>query len=56
MSPYLGEPNKANSDRGQEMMKARISIEMEYIEKIIQDKDFEDKPLLWKLRLLRYFF
>jgi creatinine amidohydrolase/Fe(II)-dependent formamide hydrolase-like protein len=56
MKPYLGEPNKANKDRGKEMVEARITIEMEYIDKIINDEEFVDKPLLWNLRLLRYFF
>jgi len=56
MKPYLGEPKKAISDRGQEMVEARISIEMEYIEKTINDQDFQEKPLLWNLRFLRYFF
>ncbi len=56
MKPYLGEPNKANKDRGKEMVKARITIEMEYIDKILNDEEFEDKPLLWNLRFLRYFF
>ena len=56
MKPYLGEPKKAISDRGQEMVEARISIELEYIEKTINDQDFQEKPLLWNLRFLRYFF
>ena len=56
MKPYLGEPKKAISDRGQEMVEARISIEMEYIEKTINDQDFQEKPLLCNLRFLRYFF
>ena len=56
MKPYLGEPNEANIDRGQEMVEARISIEMEYIDKIIKNQEIEEKPLLWSLRFLRYFF
>ncbi|MDZ7671806.1 MAG: creatininase family protein [Halanaerobiales bacterium] len=56
MKPYLGNPSKANKTRGQEMVEARIAIEMEYIEKIINNKNFNEKPLLWKLRFLRYFF
>ncbi|MGM0445876.1 MAG: creatininase family protein [Bacillota bacterium] len=56
MKPYLGNPSKANAIRGQEMFKARITIEMEYVEKIINNDNFKEKPLLWNLRLLRYFF
>ncbi len=56
MKPYLGNPSKANKIRGQEMFEARITIEMEYIEKIIENEGFNEKPLLWNLRFLRYFF
>ena len=56
MNPYLGKPAKANSSRGKEMVKARIEIAMQIFDKVIKGGKIKEKPMLWNLRFLRYFF
>ncbi|MCF8002299.1 MAG: creatininase family protein [Halanaerobiales bacterium] len=55
MIPYLGCPTKANADKGKEMIDARVNIGMKIIDKVLSDQFVEIKPILWKLRILRYF-
>jgi len=54
--PYLGKPAEADQKRGQEMVEARVKIALELFDKVIKGEKIKEKPLLWNLRFLRYFF
>lgn len=56
ITPYLGKPAEANSIRGGEMVEARVKIAVKLFEKAINGNYIQQRPLLWKLRFLRYFF
>lgn len=56
MLPYLGYPTKAKADKGRDMINARVNIGMEIINKVLNDQFVEIKPILWNLRILRYFY
>jgi creatinine amidohydrolase/Fe(II)-dependent formamide hydrolase-like protein len=56
MTPYLGKPAQANFSRGKEMVNARIEIAMQFFDKVIKGEKIKEKPMLWNLRFLRYFF
>lgn len=56
ISSYLGDPSKAEKSRGKKMTEARVKIAMKLFNKAIKGKNINEKPLLWKLRFLRYFY
>ena len=56
INPYLGAPAEANAKRGAEMVEARVNLEVKYFDKVLKGDRIEEKPFLWKLRFLRYFF
>ena len=56
ITPYLGKPAEAESYRGKEMVEARVTIALELFDKAIKGEKIKEKPMLWNLRFLRYFF
>jgi len=56
LTPYLGKPAEASSFRGKEMVKARLEIAIQIFDKVIKGEKIKEKPMLWNLRFLRYFF
>lgn len=56
ITPYLGSPAEAEQTRGQKMVEARIEIALELFERALRGEEIKEKPLLWNLRFLRYFF
>lgn len=56
ITPYLGRPAEAERYRGKEMVEARVKIAVKIFNKVIRGEKIKEKPLLWNLRFLRYFF
>jgi len=56
ITPYLGKPAQADKTKGKEMIEARVKIALEIFDKVIKGDQIKEKPLLWNLRFLRYFF
>lgn len=55
MLPYMGDPKLASSEAGEAMLKTRVENAMELFDRAINGEAIHLRPLLWKLRILRYF-
>jgi creatinine amidohydrolase/Fe(II)-dependent formamide hydrolase-like protein len=54
--PYIGSPAKAEITKGKKMVEARVKIALGLFERALRGEEIKERPLLWKLRFLRYFF
>ncbi len=55
MKPYMGSPAKASKKAGERMIEARVEIGLKLFRKALAGEKVETKPLLWSLRVLRWF-